>query len=130
MTAFCAQVRAEEAAKSSSVPQQQAADAEVPTSYRGTIRYKHAQSESEPNLNRWSLLSCSNTPCRYKPLQAEDTSGCARVCAGLPLEQFVELPRLLKRPQDSSVCLLWGRLHTDHYKLQDGQRMVQACLPS
>lgn len=52
--ACASQVRKEEAGKSSSVPQQQAADAEVSTSYRGTIRYKHAQSESPDGVSMCS----------------------------------------------------------------------------
>ena len=58
----------EEAAKSSSVPQQRAPDVEVSTSYKGTIRYKHAQSESplQPALtsSRHECIAPFSAPAR------------------------------------------------------------------
>jgi hypothetical protein len=47
------QVRKEEESKAEAAAKQQAADAELSTSYRGTIRYKHAQ--SMPHTSRTAL---------------------------------------------------------------------------
>jgi hypothetical protein len=76
------QVRKEEESKAEAAAKQQAAHAELSTSYRGTIRYKHAQ--SMPCTSHTALFSSTSAmlPDCYGSLQGVTLGAC--VALGLP----------------------------------------------
>ena len=81
------QVRKEEESKAEAAAKQQAADAELSTSYRGTIRYKHAQSMPRTSHTAFSaapLLQCLHAGCLLQAAKCDYSSkyrilGCVTI---------------------------------------------------